>query len=631
MKRRNLGGWNEVGEMHQVVWHRGSTAARAAGSRRRVVGLVMLPMLLSGALSTAIASPVEARGVRATLPAITVDNARAKEGDSGTNKLVFTVRLSRASAVRVHYRTSGGTATRKDFTPVHGTLRFNGNVVSRTVTVKVIGDALHESDERFTLQLSNPKRARIVDGVGRGTILDDDDLGGSGPAFSIGDYTLTEGNVGTTDAVFDVTVSSSAPTPMTVDFSTVNGSAASGSDYNPAGGTLVFAPGETSKQVVVQVLGDTTVEPDERFSVNLSNPSGATRADAVGLGTITDDDAGGPAPNPSLTIANATVTEGNTGTTSAVFTVTLSAPSSTSVTVNYATAPGSAVAPADYTSASGTLTFNPGETSQQIVVLVQGDTVTEANETFSVNLSGPTNATIADGSGLGTITDNDTSSITIAASTVTEGNSGTVNATFNVSLSTPSGGTVTVDYATANGSATSGTDYVADSGTVTFNPGEVSKQIVVQVTGDILVEPNETYSVNLSNPTNATIGGAGFGLGTITDDDNRTISIGNSTVTEGNTGTLNAVFTVTLSASSGNTVTVSYATADGTAVAPADYVSVSGSVTFNPGETTKQIIVPIVGETVIEVNETYSVTLSNPTNATIAGSGIGLGTITNND
>ena len=85
------------------------------------------------------------------------------------------------------------------------------------------------------------------------------------------------------------------------------------------------------------------------------------------------------------------------------------------MTVNYATAPGSAVAPADYTSTSGTLTFNPGETSQQITVLVQGDTVSEANETFSVNLSGATNATIADNSGLGTITDNDTSSITIGA------------------------------------------------------------------------------------------------------------------------------------------------------------------------------------------------------------------------
>ncbi|MGZ5301541.1 MAG: Calx-beta domain-containing protein [Actinomycetota bacterium] len=602
----------------------------ATGTGRRLVALAVPVLLLSGLVILTIAPPARAHALGAKLPSISIDDAKVKEGDSGSRKLVFTVTLSRPSSVRVHYRTYGDTATKKDFKVVHGTLRFTRSIASRQITVKVIGDALHEPDERLSLHLTNPRRARIVDGVGRGTILDDDVLSGASPVFSIGDFTVTEGNVGTTDAVFDVTVSSSASTPMSVDFGTVNGSAASGSDYNPAGGTLVFAPGETAKQVAVQVNGDTTVEPDEKFSVNLSNASGATIADAVGLGTITDDDSGGTT-NPSLTIANATVTEGNSGTANAVFTVTLSAPSTNTVTVSYATAPGSAVAPADYTSASGTLTFNPGETSQQIIVLVQGDTINEANETFSVNLSGATNATIADNSGLGTITDNDTSSITIGASTVTEGNGGTVNAVFNVTLSAPSGSAVTVDYATANGSATAAADYIADNGTVTFNPGEVSKQIVVLVAGDLVIEPNETYSVNLSDPTNATIAGAGFGLGTITDDDTRTISIGNNTFTEVDAGLTNVTFTVTLSASSGNTITVNYATADGSATAPGDYVSVSGTLTFNPGETTKQVIVQIAGDFVNEPNETYSVNLSNATNATIAGSGIGLGTITNDD
>ena len=607
---------------------RGSRSVRRNG--RGLVALAVLPLLLSGLVILTIAPPVRAHAVNAKLPSISIASAKVNEGDSGIKKLVFTVRLSRPAVARVHYRTSVGTATKKDFKAVHGTLRFNANTASRKITVKVLADALHESDERFTVHLSNAKRARIVGGAAQGTILDDDDLDGSSPEFSIGDFIVTEGNVGTTDAVFDVTVSSSAPTPMSVDFATVNGSAASGSDFDPAGGTLTFAPGETSKQVVVQVNGDTTVEPNEKFSVNLSNPSGATRADAVGLGTITDDDSGGTT-NPSLTIANATVTEGNSGTTNAVFTVTLSAPSTNSVTVNYATAPGSAAAPADYTSASGTLTFNPGETALQIVVQVQGDTIGEANETFSVNLSAATDATIADNSGLGTITDNDTSSITIGAGTVTEGNSGTINAIFNLSLSAPSSATITVDFATSAGSASAPADYVAAVGTVTFNPGEVSKQIAVQVVGDIAVESNETYSVNLSNPTNATIAGAGFGLGTITDDDARTVTIGNNTFTEVDAGLTNVSFTVTLSASSGNTITVNYATADGSATAPSDYVSVSGTVTFNPGETTKTIVVQIAGDFVNEPNETYSVNLSNPTNATIAGSGIGLGTITNDD
>jgi hypothetical protein len=213
---------------------------------------------------------------------------------------------------------------------------------------------------------------------------------------------------------------------------------------------------------------------------------------------------------------------------------------------------------------------------------------------------------------------------------VTEGGTGTTNAVFNVALSIASSSSVTVDYATVNGSASAPADYVSDSGTLTFMPGEVGKQIAVQVVGDTLVEPNETFSVNLSNPTNATVSDD-VGLGTITDNDTVTITIGNVTVTEGNAGTSNAVFNVTLSAASGSTVTVAYATADGSATAPSDYTSTSGTLTFNPGQVSKQIIVPIVGDTVVETNETFSVNLSNPTNATIAGSGFGLGTINNND
>jgi hypothetical protein len=188
-----------------------------------------------------------------------------------------------------------------------------------------------------------------------------------------------------------------------------------------------------------------------------------------------------------------------------------------------------------------------------------------------------------------------------------------------------------VDWATANGSATANGDYIADNGTVTFNPGEVSQQIVVQVVGDIAVEPNETFSVNLSNPNNASIVGSGFALGTITDNDTPTITIVGVAVTEGNSGTVNAVFNVTLSAVSGNTITVAFATANGSAVGspppPGDYISQSGTVTFLPGETAKQIVIQVVGDVIIEANETFSVNLSGPTNATIAGSGFGTGTI----
>ena len=195
------------------------------------------------------------------------------------------------------------------------------------------------------------------------------------------------------------------------------------------------------------------------------------------------------------------MTEGNTGTVNATFTVSLSAPSGLNVSVDFATADGTATAPADYTAASGTLTFAPGQTTKQVTVLVKGDLLDEANETFFVNLSNPSNATIADGQGVGTITDDDPlPSLSINDVTVTEGNTGTVAATYTVTLSTVSGRPVTVDYATANGTAVAPADYQAASGTLTFTPGQTTRQLTVLVNGDLLDEANETYFVNLSNP-----------------------------------------------------------------------------------------------------------------------------------
>ncbi|OFW79562.1 MAG: hypothetical protein A2Z48_09370 [Actinobacteria bacterium RBG_19FT_COMBO_70_19] len=376
--------------------------------------------------------------------------------------------------------------------------------------------------------------------------------------------------------------------------------------------------------------GDTAIETTEIFSVTLSNPTNATVAGSgSAIGTITNDDT-----VPSISIAAATVTEGNTGTTSAVFNLTLSVPSASTVTVDYATVDGSAVAPGDYAAGSGTVTFNPGQISKQVTIQVQGDTAIETTEIFSVTLSNPTNATLAgSGSAIGTITNDDAlPSISIAAATVAEGNTGNTAFVFNLTLSAPSASTVTVDYATVDGSAVAPGDYTAGSGTVTFNPGQISKQVVVQVKGDTLNETTEIFSVTMSNPTNATLAGSGSAIGTITNDDAiPTLSINNVAALEGNAGLTNFVFTVTLSAASGQTVTVDFATANGSAVTPGDYVANSGTVTFDPGTTTRTITIQVVGDAVVEANETFTVNLSNAMNATVSGTGVGTGTITNDD
>jgi hypothetical protein len=235
----------------------------------------------------------------------------------------------------------------------------------------------------------------------------------------------------------------------------------------------------------------------------------------------------------TLSIDDVTIAEGDAGTVNATFTVSLSPASGQQVTVDYATADNTAVAGTDYQAASGPLTFSAGTTTQPVTVVVNGDLLDEQDETFFVNLSNPVNATIADGEGQGTITDDDAPpAISIDDVTVIEGDSGTVNAVFTVSLSAASGQEVKVDYATADGTALAGTDYQAGSGIVTFAAGITTQPVTVVVNGDTSDEPDETLFVNLSNPVNATIAD-GQGRGTIADDENPSIVVEKRTIPAG--------------------------------------------------------------------------------------------------
>jgi hypothetical protein len=333
----------------------------------------------------------------------------------------------------------------------------------------------------------------------------------------------------------------------------------------------------------------------------------------------------------TLAIDNVTQVEGNAGTTNFVFTVTLTGSTALTTTVNYATADGTAAAGSDYTATSGTLTFDPGMATQTISVPVIGETTNEVDETFTVTLSSPTNATITTATGTGTIQNDDTQpALTIDNVSQVEGNAGTTNFIFTVTLSPASGQTVMVNHATADGTATVGSDYTDTSGTLTFAPGVTTQMISVPVTGDTTNEADETFTVTLSSPTDATITNA-TGTGTIQNDDAQpALTINNVNQVEGNAGTTNFIFTVTLSPASGQTVMVNHATADGTATVGSDYTDASGTLTFAPGVTTQMISVPVTGDTTNEADETFTVTLSSPTNVTIT-TATGTGTIQNDD
>jgi probable HAF family extracellular repeat protein len=226
------------------------------------------------------------------------------------------------------------------------------------------------------------------------------------------------------------------------------------------------------------------------------------------------------APPPQLSINGVSMKEGNTGTSNAVFTVNLSAPSTVPVTVQYATADGTATAGSDYLATNGTLTFAPGQTSKTITVQVIGDRLAEPNETFGVNLTSPTNATLAGGPGIGTILD-DEPRISISDVSKKEGRAGqTTSFTFTVTLSAAYDQPVTMSYRTADGTATtSDNDYVAKTGTLTFNPGETSKTITIVVIGDNKREANETFFVDLFGNSSNSLFKKSRGIGTILNDD----------------------------------------------------------------------------------------------------------------
>jgi DNA-binding protein len=566
------------------------------------------------------------------LPALSVSDVAAAEGNSGAKPFVFTVTLDAPSmeTVTVAYKTNDASATEgdNDYTGLAGTLTFSPGQTSRTVSITISGDTKPEADETFTLTLSTPVNATIVDATGVGTIANDDPF----PTLSINDVSLPEGNSGATVFGFQVTLSGVSGQTVTVQYVCVNGTATpNDSDYVSGAGTLSFSPGTTSRPIPITVNGDTKNEADETFTVVLSNPVGATLADASGTGTILNDDGA----LPGLTIGNVSTAEGNSGTKGLVFAINLSAASAQPVSVNYATQDGSATdADNDYEPVWGMKTLNPGETSAQVSVTINGDTKSEADETFTVHLSNPTNAAITDADAVGTIT-NDDAVPTLSISDVSqeEGDSGATVFNFQVTLSAVSGRNVTVQYTTQNGSATTAdNDYTAANGTLTFPPGLTTQGIAISVKGDTKNEPNETFAVVLSNPSGATLADSS-GVGGILNDDNPlpTVSIADVTGAEGNSGTKSFAFQVTLSSASSGTVAAQFATQNGSAtVADGDYAAASGTLIFDPGETSKTVSVTVNGDTKPESDESFAVALSNPTNATL-GDAQACGTITNDD
>src|SRR5262245_32781875 len=432
-------------------------------------------------------------------------------------------------------------------------------------------------------------------------------------SFVLSGFSFSEG---AGSGVLGVQLSQTAADTVTVDFITADGTAVAGSDYTSANGTLTFAPGTQVRNITVTLTNDLADEPDETFTVTLSNASGGTIAGTNPVTvTITDDD-----PQPQVVLTPPTIPR-EEGAGQAVLLVSLTNPSSSTVTVQYSTGDITAEAGEDYGSESGTFTFDPGETLETITVLIEDDAETEFSETFNVSISNPTNATLST-SKLATVTILDNEPTVQFSAVAYSADEGGGTALVTATLSHSSVHTVTVDFATSNGTAVAGTDYTSKSVTpLTFTPGQTAKGVTVALTEDELDESDETFRVTLSNENAAWLGTPDVATVTILDNDpppNVHFSAATLSVDE-DEGPFNV--TVTLSAASGLTVTVRYATSDGPATGTDmigdDYSIEVGIVTFAPGQTTKLVPMMIHDDVWDEANETFNIKLSQPSNAVI--------------
>jgi hypothetical protein len=440
------------------------------------------------------------------------------------------------------------------------------------------------------------------------------------------------------------------------------GAADTGSSFDPQTGviTIVVAAGKVGNPNAGDIIGSLIARTfagngnetvKSQSAIDATSTSGTVDPYTAGsymvLGNL-NCQSSQPA-TPSISINDVSVTEGNSGTTSATFTVTLSSSSTSTVTVKYDTADGTATAPSDYQPASGTLTFVPGDTTETFSVAVKGDATFEADETFAVNLSNPTNATLADAQGTGTITNDDLPpatppGISINNASVTEGDSGTTDAVFTVTLSNVSLSTVTVDFATVDGAARAGVDYQSRSGTLTFAPGESSKTISVPVIGETVFEGNETFDVNLSNPKNASITD-NQGVGTIINDDTPArvqLSSTSYAVDEANTSEV-ATITVNRTGDTSQAITVDFATSDSSGTTPCqtnnngiasdrcDYATAVGTLRFAAGESSKTIQIPLINDAYVEPDEVFKISIGNAKGAALGGNSIATVTIHSDD
>lgn len=633
-----------------------------------------------GMWEIAAAAPANEPSIVPT-PAVAAEGAApaafARQAAQAANALAnFVINLSGPSThlVSFHYSTVDGTAKAgTDYVAQSGTITFQPGQTQQTISVEILDDSHPEPTESFSIQLSDPVGGSLADDDVSGTIMSEE----AAAVLSIAPATVIEGAPATTtDATFQVTLSPASNQTVTVDFTTVDVSASAGNDYQPVSGTVTFAAGETMQPIAVPVRGDALAEENENFRVVLSNPTGeANLGTSSALGTISNDDGAAPATSMANTTANAV----NSGGASAIYPSTINV-SGLAGTVSKVTV---RLVGLSHSYPSDLDVLLVGPQGQKVMLMSDAggfEAVTDLNLGFDDSAvlgldaddsavagtfkptdfeagdvlpapapAGPFGALLAafngtdpngawrlfvfddstgDGGAIGewslsisTQTAPAVPFITIADVNVVEGNGGTAGAVFAARLSAASATPVTVNFATADGTASEGQDYTGATGTVTFAPGQTTQAITVSVLGSLDVEGDQTFFVDLSNAAGATLADNQAMATIVNDDVIPRISINNlgeeKSVKDGAGQNPKAVFTVSLAEKSSQEVRVDFATEDREATAGQDYEATAGTLIFAPGETAKPVPVRIILDDTNEGDETFVVKLANPVNGVL--------------
>ncbi len=606
------------------------------------------------------------------LQGLRINDVQVTEGQSGTRLATFQVsRLGvRDTAASVRWSTgdvapppttSGGSGQRvtpydggqatserpatagEDYTPVTSRLlEFAPGESVKNVSVTIRGDTVPEPDENLWVTLSSPSGVSILPNgaVGLAKIATDD------TGFWVNDREVDEDplDVPLSYDPFDAWGAPVAQPPAPkftiwrtgpvntwsqVNWDLYNGTAIAFYDFVGDFGTVYFAPGETSRRVPLTIRRDQEPEGDEQFTIVLSEAIGAGIAKDTGVVTIDDDD--------GFVIDDVRVTETSSGTSLANFDIRLTGPAATATSVRWATADtGTADGGVDYRADAGTVSFAAGETKKTVSVVINGDAAAEKAEYFSVSLSASQGADVVDGSAIGTIF-NAAQGLKVGDASVTEGNAGTRQLTFEVERVGVPTGAVTATWYTKDvptqGSAgaealapvltayeelpvspaSPGSDYTAVTNrTVSFAAGQTKATISVTVNGDTTAENHERLEVRIGSVIGTQSIIDGSGLGTILTDDSG-VSVIDATITEGLRGSRPEEVTIARRGSVLGTAWVDWAVTAWTAGSPSDsFTPASGTVKFDSGETTKTFPVMITGDSTAEGDELVLVTLSSP-------------------